>query len=141
MAVKYSELLLNASDVGYYRLSDAMVRRAVSEGREVVTENISVTTPAPGHTSSSYAVNLVDNKAGSGSEIIAWGVIGKTPAQINFCNADGESLRTIVRTLQALNVDCYISPENKVFVNGYKVTDMGGWIINPEHDRILATDD
>lgn len=139
MAVKYSELLLNASNGCYYRLSDAMVRRAVSEGREAVTENISVTTPAPGHSSASYAVRLI-NYPGS-NNIIAWGIMGKTPAQINFCNADGKSLHTIVRTLQALNVDCYVSPENKVFVNGYKVTDMGGWTINPEHDRILTVDD
>lgn len=139
MAVKYSELLLNASDGCYYRLSDAMVRRAVSEGRVVVTENVAVTTPAPGHTSSSYAIRLIDHFGSN--NIIAWGVMGKTPAGINFCNAGGKTLQTIVKTLQALNVDCYVSPENKVFVNGYKVTDMGGWIINPEHDRILTVDD
>ncbi len=139
MAVKYSELILNAIGGAYYRLSDAMVRRAVSEGREVVTENIAVTTPAPGHSSASYAVRLI-NRLGN-NNIIAWGVMGKTPAEINFCNADGKSLRTIVRTLQALNVDCYINPENKVFINGYKVIDMGGWIINPDHDRILPVDD
>lgn len=139
MAVKYSELISNTIGGIYYRLSDAMVRRAVSEGREVATENIAVTTPAPAHTSTSYAVRLIDH---SGSNnIIAWGVMGKTPAEINFCNADGKTLRTIVRTLQALNVDCYINPENKVFINGYKVIDMGGWIINPDHDMILSVDD
>lgn len=137
--VKYSELVSNAARIGYFRLSDAMVRRAVCEGRELTAGNIIVTVPAPGHTNKTYMIGVTDEH---GTDAIAWGMIGQTPAQVDFCCATGEKLDNIIRTLQAVGVFTGLLGPERVYLGEVEVivTLKRGWMTNTRCPQTLTLD-